>query len=53
MAEELQKTLGAEANLVPARKGAFDVIVDGKLVFSKHEMGRFPQAGEIANKLKR
>jgi len=53
MAEELQKTFGVEANLVPARKGAFDVIVDGKLVFSKHKMGRFPQEGEVVSKLKR
>lgn len=27
--------------------GIFDVEVDGKVVFSKHEKGRFPEKGEI------
>jgi selenoprotein W-related protein len=41
-----------KANLIPGSKGIFDVIVDGKLVFSKYETGHFPQQGELANKLK-
>ncbi|MFC1901594.1 Rdx family protein [Chloroflexota bacterium] len=52
MAEELQKAFGAKANIIPGRKGVFDVIVDGELAFSKHETGRFPQPGELADKLK-
>ncbi len=31
--------------------GVFDVIVDGKLLFSKHTEGRFPQESEILDKL--
>lgn len=27
--------------------GIFDVRADGKLVFSKHERGRFPDSGEV------
>ncbi len=27
--------------------GAFEVEIDGKLVFSKHETGRFPRDEEI------
>jgi selenoprotein W-related protein len=27
--------------------GVFDVVVDGKLVYSKKETGRFPEAGEV------
>jgi len=27
--------------------GVFDVAVDGRLVFSKHEVGRFPDPGEV------
>ena len=38
--------------LVPGRNGIFDVMVDGKMVFSKHEAGRFPNHGEVASKLK-
>jgi len=27
--------------------GQFDVIADGKLIFSKHQAGRFPETNEI------
>jgi predicted Rdx family selenoprotein len=30
----------------------FDVIADGRLVFSKHRDGRFPDAAEIVRVLK-
>ena len=48
----MQKAFGVKANLIPGGKGIFDVIADGKLVFSKYEIGRFPEQGEVANKLK-
>ncbi len=32
--------------------GVFDVVADGKLVFSKHRDGRFPDAAEIVRVLK-
>ncbi len=38
--------------LVPGRNGIFDVMVDGEMVFSKHEAGRFPNHGEVSSKLK-
>jgi selT/selW/selH-like putative selenoprotein len=44
--------LGIEAELVPGGNGIFDVIVDDRLVFSKNETGRFPDPGEIVQKLK-
>ena len=53
MAEELNGAFGVEANLVPGSKGIFDVIVDGKLVFSKYETGRFPEKDEVAGRIKR
>jgi len=31
---------------VPGANGQFDVAVDGRLVYSKQESGRFPAAGE-------
>jgi len=52
VAEELREAFGAEANLIPGKDGIFDVIVDGKLVFSKSETGRFPNPGEVTSKLK-
>jgi selT/selW/selH-like putative selenoprotein len=33
--------------LVKGSGGVFEVVVDGTLVFSKHEGGRFPDPGEV------
>lgn len=33
--------------------GVFDVMVDGRKVFSKHETGRFPEPGEVSGALKK
>ena len=38
---------GAEVELVPGVAGVFDVTVDGKLVYSKKQTGRFPTDEEI------
>lgn len=46
MADELKKQ-GVETELIEGSKGIFDVKVDGKLIFSKYETGRFPEPGEI------
>ena len=35
------------ARIVPGGKGQFDVEADGRLVFSKHDQGRFPEHDEI------
>jgi selenoprotein W-related protein len=45
--------LGVIAKLVKGADGVFDVDVDGKRVFSKHETGRFPEPGEISKLLQR
>jgi selenoprotein W-related protein len=47
MGEELQDTLGAEIALIGGANGIFDVTVDGRMIFSKFEEGRFPQTDEI------
>jgi predicted Rdx family selenoprotein len=46
LASELRAD-GLEAEPIPGGKGQFDVIDDGTLVFSKHELGRFPEDGEV------
>lgn len=33
--------------LVVGKVGQFDVVVDGRLVFSKAEAGRFPEHDEV------
>ena len=52
LADELQDAFGVEATLVPGSGGAFEISVDGKLEFSKFQTGRFPEPGEIVQKLK-
>jgi len=32
--------------------GIYDVVVDGTLVFSKHEVGRFPDDGEVVEAIR-
>ncbi|OGO49854.1 MAG: hypothetical protein A2148_02505 [Chloroflexi bacterium RBG_16_68_14] len=42
----------AELTLVPGRGGVFDVRIDGELVFSQKEEGRFPEPREIKDALR-
>ena len=49
---ELQEGLGEKARLIEGRGGIFDVKVDGKLVYSKHQTGRFPDSGEVLKLIK-
>jgi predicted Rdx family selenoprotein len=34
--------------MIPGSGGVFTVVVDGKKVFSKDDLYRFPEAGELA-----
>jgi hypothetical protein len=43
---------GIEARDIPGGKGQFDVLRDGELVFSKQEVGRFPDHHEILSALR-
>jgi len=52
LAEELLKEFDIEAKLVAGSKGIFDVVVDGKTVFSKSEVHRFPNPSEVIKKIK-
>ncbi len=45
--DELRDGLGVESELIKGGGGVFDVTVDGKLVYSKLETGRFPEPGEV------
>ena len=39
--------LEVEVDLIPSSGGAFEVSVDGKKIFSKLELGRFPTYQEV------
>jgi len=47
LAAELEQQLGAKPKLIASHGGVFEVSVDGKLVFSKRSLGRFPDDGEV------
>ena len=47
----IQEARGVEPELVRGDNGVFDVVVDGKLIYSKHQTGRFPDPEEILAKL--
>ena len=51
MAAEIQRQVGADVKLVEGRGGVFDVVADGKLVFSKKVARRFPTPEEILRAL--
>jgi len=48
LAAELETRFGVSAELIPSGGGVFEVTVDGRLVFSKKALGRFPDDGEVA-----
>jgi selT/selW/selH-like putative selenoprotein len=37
---------------VPGSRGAFDVVVDGRTIFSKHTTHRFPEHEEIIRSIR-
>jgi selenoprotein W-related protein len=47
LARALEAALGVGVERVEAGQGAFEVHVDGRLVFSKHTSGRFPEEAEL------
>ena len=48
LAAELSDETDHEATIEEGSKGQFDVLADGKLIFSKQQEGRFPGGAEIA-----
>jgi selenoprotein W-related protein len=51
LADAIKNAHGLEAELIEGAGGIFDVRLDGDLIFSKQEVGRFPEQGEILDRL--
>jgi selenoprotein W-related protein len=47
LAASLKQEFGVEAELIRGTNGVFDIVVDDRLIFSKHQSGRFPNDGEV------
>jgi len=51
LAATIKDETGVESELISGGGGIFDVVVDGEMIFSKHEVDRFPEPDEILSKL--
>jgi len=47
LADELERRTGTRPALIKGGGGIFDVKLDGELIFSKKQAGRFPAPGEV------
>jgi selenoprotein W-related protein len=44
---EVKRQRNIDAHLIKGQGGVFEVVLDGKLIFSKKQSGRFPEPKEI------
>ncbi|PLY04022.1 MAG: hypothetical protein C0622_03530 [Desulfuromonas sp.] len=51
MAARLKDKFGADVELIESRGGAFEIIVDGDLFFSKLMTGHFPNEDRVLKDL--
>ena len=51
MAARIKERIGVDVELIKGSGGQFEVEVDGRLIFSKKELGRFPEDHEILDQL--
>lgn len=47
----MKKARGIEAKLLKGSGGQFEVTLDGRLIFSKKQLGRFPEPNEILEQI--
>jgi len=52
LAAKIREEFGVEPQLVKGDNGVFDVVADERLVFSKHQTGRFPEEEEVLQALR-
>ena len=47
--DKLSNLFGIESKLIESGGGVFEVKLNNNLIFSKKQLGRFPEEGEIEN----
>lgn len=52
MAAKIKDELNVESFIIEGAGGIFDVNVDGKLIYSKHETGEFPDEDALVAQMK-
>lgn len=53
LADRIKKEFGINPELIPGSNGIYDIIVDEKTIFSKHQTKRFPDNDEIIKLIKK
>jgi selT/selW/selH-like putative selenoprotein len=53
LAARIKQEFGIDSQLIKGDNGIFDVKAEGKLIFSKHKVGRFPEPEEVLAKLRK
>jgi selT/selW/selH-like putative selenoprotein len=49
----LKEKFGVEAKLIAGGGGIFEVTLDGKVIFDKFSVGRFPEHQEVIDKIEK
>jgi len=52
LAAAIKSEFNVDSKLIEGGGGIFDVKVDGDMIFSKKDVGRFPEDSEILDQLK-
>jgi len=52
LAAAIKQATGVDPDLIKGDNGVFDVVVDDRMVYSKHETGRFPEHPEVLSQLR-
>lgn len=52
MAEAIKKEFNIEPEFIKSRGGAFEVVADGELIFSKKQLKRHAEIDEVLEKLR-
>jgi selT/selW/selH-like putative selenoprotein len=51
LAAEIKQSRGLDATLIKGGGGQFEVVLDGQLIFSKKQVGRFPESDEVLSRI--
>jgi selenoprotein W-related protein len=51
LAAAIKRSSGTDSKLIAGANGIFDVVMDGELIYSKHQTGQFPEDSEILDLL--
>ena len=52
LAAKFKTHFGVDTEIEAGGSGIFDVYVDGKLIYSKHKTGEFPDEDQLISELK-